>query len=39
MSKCCTGQGGAFDFSSMGKGMMETCCAPKTENMNDERRK
>lgn len=39
MSKCCTGQGGSFDCSAMVKGMMETCCAPKTKKSEGARRK
>jgi hypothetical protein len=39
MSKCCTGQDGSIDCSAMIKGMMGTCCALKTENTRDERRK
>lgn len=37
MNKCCTGQGGFPDCSTMMKGMMETmrnqpCCTPQTED-------
>ncbi len=43
MSKCCAGQGGSSDCSTMMKGMMETmrshpCCAPGTGDTGSERR-
>ena len=43
MSKCCTGQGGSPDCSTMMKGMMEamkehSCCSPETGDAGAERR-
>ena len=43
MSKCCAGQGGSTDCSTMMKGMMETmrshpCCSPGTGDSESERR-
>ena len=43
MSKCCAGQGGPSDCSTMMKGMMETmrshpCCSPGTGDTESERR-
>ncbi|NIM96592.1 MAG: hypothetical protein GTO24_00490 [candidate division Zixibacteria bacterium] len=32
MGKCCTGQDGTIDCSTMMKSMMEICCGPKTED-------
>jgi hypothetical protein len=43
MSKCCAGQGGSTDCSTMMKGMMEKmrshpCCSPATGDTESERR-